>query len=111
MMGYADRERGLLARSRAFRTKPGFGGQHEAGRALPRHKSRHKRKRPLALFGLVRIELCEDQEIAVRRENAPGGNDLVTVARDRQATLQIRQHQIAQERHDDSLEIVLWLTL
>jgi hypothetical protein len=63
------------------------------------------------LFGLVRIELCEDQEIAVRRENAPGGNDLVTVARDRQATLQIRQHQIAQERHDDSLEIVLWLTL
>jgi hypothetical protein len=47
MMGYADREHGLLARSRALRTKPGFGGQHEAGRALPRHKSRHKRKRAL----------------------------------------------------------------
>ena len=31
MMGYADREHGLLARSRALRTKPSFGGQHEAG--------------------------------------------------------------------------------
>jgi hypothetical protein len=74
-------------------------------------KRGHKRKCALALFGLVRIELCEDQEIAVRRENAPRRHDLVTVAHDGQATLQVRQHEVAHERHSDSLEIVQPLTL
>ena len=78
-------QHGFLARASAFGAKPRLRRKDEAGRELPSHESQHKRKRTLALFGLVRIELCEDEEIAVRRENAPGGNDLVTVARDRQA--------------------------
>jgi hypothetical protein len=34
----------------------------------------------------------------------------MTAPHDLLNALQIGQHEVAQERHDDSLEIVLWLT-
>ena len=95
---HANGQHGFLAGAGALRAEPGFRRQHEGGCQLPGHEAGDEGEHPLALIGLIGIEAGEDQEVAVRGEDAPGGDDFVAVANDRETAFQIGQHQVT-ERH------------
>ena len=95
---HANGQHGFFARAGSFGTEPGFRRQDEGDCQFPCHEAGNEGQHPLALIGVIGIEAGEDQEVAVWGEDAPGRDQFVAVANDREAAFQIGQHQVT-ERH------------